>query len=42
MGILVVLAHPDPNSFNHAIARMAVETLQANGHEVIYHDLCGE
>jgi NAD(P)H dehydrogenase (quinone) len=42
MGILVILAHPDPNSFNHAIARMAVETLQANGHEVIYHDLCGE
>jgi len=42
MGILVVLAHPDPNSFNHAIARVAVETLQANGHEVIYHDLYQE
>ena len=42
MRILEVLAHPDPGSFNHAIARAAVETLQANGHEVIYHDLYRE
>ena len=42
MRILVVLAHPDPGSFNHAIARAAVETLQANGHEVICHDLYRE
>ena len=42
MRILVILAHPDPGSFNHAIARAAVETLQANGHEMIYHDLYRE
>jgi NAD(P)H dehydrogenase (quinone) len=39
MKILVVLAHPDENSFNHAIARSAVETLEKNGHEIIKHDL---
>ena len=42
MEILVVLAHPDANSLNHAIARTAVDTLRANGHEVIYHDLYQE
>lgn len=42
MGILVVLAHPDPSSFNHAIAQTAADTLQASGHEVIYHDLYQE
>jgi putative NADPH-quinone reductase len=42
MRILVVLAHPDPGSFNHAIAAAAVESLEAAGHEVWFHDLCGE
>ena len=42
MKILVVLAHPDPSSFNHAIAMQAVETLKENNHEVIFHDLCKE
>ncbi|HHX63789.1 MAG TPA: NAD(P)H-dependent oxidoreductase [Chloroflexi bacterium] len=42
MKILVVLGHPDPGSFNHAIAYTAVQTLQANGHEVIFHDLYAE
>jgi putative NADPH-quinone reductase len=32
--VSVILAHPDPQSFNHAIARTAVEQLQENGHEV--------
>ena len=42
MKISVILAHPDPGSFNHAIANTAAETLRRNGHEVILHDLCLE
>lgn len=39
MQVLLVLAHPDPNSFNHAIAGMIKNTLQKAGHTVIFHDL---
>lgn len=42
MKILLVLAHPDETSFNHAIALQAFETLKKNGHEVLFHDLCRE
>ena len=42
MKILVVLAHPNPQSFNAAIAQTVVQTLEAGGHEVIFHDLYGE
>jgi putative NADPH-quinone reductase len=42
MKISVILAHPNPGSFNHAIAEMAVLSLHTNGHEVIVHDLCAE
>ncbi|MFZ5570250.1 MAG: NAD(P)H-dependent oxidoreductase [Thermodesulfobacteriota bacterium] len=42
MKISVILAHPDPGSFNHALARTAVEQLQKNGHSVFFHDLYGE
>lgn len=42
MKISVILAHPDKNSFNHAIAATAVETLLQNGHEVDFHDLYEE
>lgn len=42
MQVLVVLAHPDKNSFNHAIARTAVKALSDNKHEVIFHDLYDE
>ena len=42
MQILVILAHPDPASFNHAIARQAMATLEENGHDVLFHDLCAE
>ena len=42
MKISIILAHPNPGSFNHAIANTAVETLRRNGHEVILHDLCKE
>ncbi len=39
MKILVVLAHPNPASFNGAIAQTVVQTLTADGHEVRFHDL---
>ena len=42
MRISVIIAHPDPKSFNHAIAQTAVEALKANGHKVIFHDLYKE
>jgi NAD(P)H dehydrogenase (quinone) len=42
MKISVILAHPDPGSFNHAIAQTAVEQLEKNGHNVFFHDLYGE
>ncbi len=42
MPILVVLAHPDPGSFNHAIAARAVDTLKSCGRSVIFHDLHAE
>lgn len=42
MKISLILAHPDPNSFNHAIAQTAVETLEVCGHQVFSHDLYAE
>lgn len=42
MNISLILAHPDNNSFNHAIARTAVTRLRRNGHRVAYHDLYAE
>ncbi|MEZ7195526.1 NAD(P)H-dependent oxidoreductase [Pseudodesulfovibrio karagichevae] len=42
MRILLILAHPDPNSLNHAIAAAARQTLEQNGHEVLFHDLHAE
>ncbi len=42
MKVLVILAHPAPGSFNHAIAQTAVETLRVAGHAVIFHDLQAE
>ena len=42
MKILVILAHPDGSSFNHAIAQTAIQVLDNNGYEVISHDLYGE
>jgi putative NADPH-quinone reductase len=40
--ILVILAHPDKSSFNHAIAETAVAQIRMNGHRVIFHDLYAE
>lgn len=42
MKISVILAHPDGNSFNHAISSTVVDTLTGNGHEVCFHDLYEE
>jgi putative NADPH-quinone reductase len=40
--ISVILAHPDKQSFNHAIACAAMEELEQNGHTAFYHDLYEE
>lgn len=42
MKIILILGHPTPGSFNHAIAETAIAKLKENGHEVIYHDLHAE
>jgi putative NADPH-quinone reductase len=42
MNILVILGHPVPGSFNHAIAREVQRTLSGLGHTVMVHDLCAE
>jgi NAD(P)H dehydrogenase (quinone) len=42
MDVIVVVAHPDPNSFSHAIAATAVTALQAGGHRVNLLDLYAE
>jgi NAD(P)H dehydrogenase (quinone) len=42
MKISIILAHPNPGSFNHAIATTAADSLRRNGHEAIFHDLCQE
>lgn len=42
MNVSLILAHPTPGSFNHAIARTAVETLRQAGHIVWLHDLYQE
>ena len=42
MRILMILAHPDPTSFNHAIAAEARAAMEENGHTVLFHDLHAE
>jgi putative NADPH-quinone reductase len=42
MNISIILAHPNPGSFNHAIAITSADSLRRNGHEVVLHDLCQE
>jgi len=39
MNVLIILGHPDSNSFNHAIAETCKNILITNGHTVIFHDL---
>ena len=42
MNISIILAHPNPGSFNHAIADAAADALRRNGHQVVSHDLYHE
>ena len=42
MNVLLILAHPKPGSFNHAIAEAAIQSLQQNGHQAVFHDLYRE
>jgi|WetSurMetagenome_2_1015567.scaffolds.fasta_scaffold03316_3 NAD(P)H dehydrogenase (quinone) len=42
MNVSVILAHPTPGSFNHAIAQTAAEQLWLNRHTVMVHDLYQE
>ena len=42
MNISLILGHPRPDSFCHAIAATAVTTLRTNGHVVAFHDLYAE
>jgi NAD(P)H dehydrogenase (quinone) len=40
MLIPIPLAHPNPGSFDYAIATMATEALGGTGHRVVFPDLC--
>jgi len=42
MNILIILGHPDVNSFNHAIAETCQNRLIDKGHSVFFHDLYKE
>jgi putative NADPH-quinone reductase len=42
MKILVILGHPDPGSFNHAIEAAVCHALKPMGHTVTAHDLYAE
>ncbi|MBN1437130.1 MAG: NAD(P)H-dependent oxidoreductase [Sedimentisphaerales bacterium] len=42
MNILVLLAHPQKGSFNHAIANTAVQSLKEAKAQVCFHDLYAE
>jgi NAD(P)H dehydrogenase (quinone) len=42
MIVSLLLAHPSPGSFNHAIASVAAGVLREGGHEVRLHDLYAE
>lgn len=42
MKVSVILGHPYEGSFNSAIARIVIETLENNGHTVMFHNLYSE
>ena len=42
MTVSLILGHPAPGSFNHAICGAAVAALEANGHACRCHDLYAE
>jgi putative NADPH-quinone reductase len=42
VNLLLILAHPDPSSFNHALADAAAQAGRRQGHTVVAHDLYAE
>lgn len=42
MKVLIILGHPNKKSFNHSIAEICREQIEANGHIVFFHDLYAE
>ncbi len=42
MRVSILLAHPNPQSFSHAVASAASDELGRLGHEVLWHDLYAE
>lgn len=42
MKVSVIIAHPHPGSFNHAIAETVIRALEENWHTVCFHDLYQE
>ena len=42
MKMLVIVAHPDPESFNHAIAKAVCDSMGNIGHRIMFHDLYAE
>jgi len=42
MNISIILGHPNPLSFSHAIAQTALHILKGLGHTIFYHDLYAE
>jgi NAD(P)H dehydrogenase (quinone) len=42
VNVLIILAHPDPASFNHALAAAAASAARARGHDVVLRDLYAE
>jgi NAD(P)H dehydrogenase (quinone) len=42
MNVSVIVAHPNPKSFNHSISQAALAQLEQNGHTPTLHDLHAE
>ncbi|MDR3181733.1 MAG: NAD(P)H-dependent oxidoreductase [Planctomycetaceae bacterium] len=42
MDVLLIVAHPKRDSFNHALGKSAIQALEQLGHTVIFHDLYAE
>jgi NAD(P)H dehydrogenase (quinone) len=42
MNVLIILGHPNSNSFNHALAEACKTQITKNGHTVVFHDLYKE
>jgi putative NADPH-quinone reductase len=42
VAVSLILAHPDPQSFNHALAHRVALALEEQGREVWFHDLYAE